>query len=203
MICKFLLIFSLVSKDSLPPPKDSLFASLKKFHIEKMQADLSEFDIKKVETKKWEEALKWMPQVGTSYNLLTDKVRPTVGYNFNQIYSNIKEKKKAQTDEALRLAKIEKILRGADLDFKRDSFALVALLKQLKTYEREMINIEAQMTIDYELFDEQKKRYDDGLIKPIDWLKIQKEKAAMSEPYYLKLEQIDLLIIRIFELAKL
>lgn len=200
---KLLIISSFFSiTDTLPIRDSLLFASLRKFHTEQLETNLSEFEIKAPHSKKFEEVLKWMPQVGLGYNLLTDRVRPTISYNFNQIYSNLKEKKKLEIDEGLRLAKIQKILRGSQIAFKADSFTLVSLLSRMQIIHRQLAKIEANQTIQDELFTEQEKRYKDGLILPVNWIQIRLERSKQNEPYYAKLEQLDLLIIEIFRVAK-
>lgn len=191
---------SLVS-DSLPY-RDSLFVSLRRFHVEQLQADLSEFDIKAPTTKKFEEVLKWMPQVGTSYNLLTDRLRPTIGYNFNQIYSNIKEKQKTQTEESLRNAKIQKIMRGSALAFKSDSFALVEKLNALESVKRTLKHLESVQMIEDEEFRLQEERNAKGEILPVNWVNIRLQHVKAGEAYWKELERLDLLILEIFKLAR-
>lgn len=191
---------SLVS-DSLPY-RDSLFSSLKRFHTEQLNADLSEFDIKATSPKKFEEVLKWVPSIGTSYNLLTDKLRPTVSYNFNQVYSNIKEKQKAKTDESLRNAKIQKILRGSVLAFKRDSFDLVEKLAVIETIKRSIKHLESVQTIEDEEFKLQEERNAKGEILPVNWVNIRLQHARSSEALWREIERLDLLVLEIFRLAR-
>lgn len=202
MFIKYLLFAaSLNSSDSLPY-RDSLFASLRRFHTEQLQTDLSEFEIKAPSTKKFEEVMKWLPNVGTSYNLLTDKLRPTVGYNFNQVYSNVKNKQKAQTDEALRNAKIQKILRGSILAFKSDSFALVEKLNALESVKRTLSHLESVQMIEDEEFRLQEERNSKGEILPVNWVNIRLQHAKSGEAYWNTLEKLDLLILEIFKIAR-
>lgn len=198
-----ILVLHLFSADSLPfQTPDSLFASLRRFHVQQLETDLIEWQILEKKPTRFQEALKWMPQIGTSYNLLTDKIRPTIGYNFNQVYSNIKEKQRLNTEEQLRNAKIQKILRGADLAFKTDSLELLSLIKKQKALERSLAAIQASLLIQDDIFEKQKERFKSGLILPIEFEKIQLEKAKAGEPYWLKLEEIDLLVIEILKKAK-
>lgn len=197
----FLFAASLNLSDSLPY-QDSLFASLRRFHTEQLKADLSEFEISKPSSKKFDEVLKWMPSVSTSYNLLTDKLRPTIGYNFNQVYSNIKEKQKAQTDEALRHAKIQKILRGSALAFKSDSFALVEKLAVLEAVKRSIKYLESVHMIEDEEFRLQEERNAKGEILPVNWINIRLQHAKSGETLWRELERLDLIILEIFKLAR-
>lgn len=206
MILKTIVLsLCLNGSDSLPY-KDSLFASLRRFHNEAIQMEMTELEVKE-KGKVW----KWLPSVGmgTTYTarVKTDaqtgqayiqnvpRFGVTLGYNLETVHKNINEK-------TLNEAKKLKIIRGDRLSFKRDSFTLVGLLHKLEAYKRSLVTIEQSDTIEQELFTEQKKRYSEGLILPIDWLQIQNQHIKAGEAYFKKLEEMDLLIIEIFLLAK-
>ena len=82
-----LAIPTLAQIDTLPPA-DSLFQSLKNYHQNLLQAQLTEFKIS--EKGAW---LKYIPSIGIGYNFGTDPegnlqnvLRPSLNYNTNVIY---------------------------------------------------------------------------------------------------------------------
>lgn len=188
---KILIFSSFFSFSDSLPQNTVLFESLRSYHNSVISANVAEYSI--VEKKKW---LNWIPQIGLGFNLLTDKIRPTVSYSFSQIHKNLNDK------EALK-QKIITIQRIGELNFKTDSLQLVSLLKKAEALQRSMVHIEAVLVIQNELFEQQRKRFDEGLILPTSWLALQVEHAKISEPYYLKLEEIDLLVLEIFRLARM
>jgi hypothetical protein len=211
MLKILLFSFYLCNTDSIPQmSRDSLFASLRNFHAEQLQADLSEFDIREPHLKKWEEWLKWVPQIGVNYTLIqkqngqfVGQPRPTIGYNFSQVYSNLKEKKKVETDELLRLAKSQKILRGSVLAFKADSISLEQKLKVLEIVKKSISHLEAFSLIESEEFELQEKRYRNNSITPVEWGAIRLAHAKSGESLWREIEKLDLLILEIFKLARL
>lgn len=184
-----LLIVTLNSSDTLPY-RDSLFTSLRRFHSEQLQTDLSEFQVQEKNT--W---MKYVPTVGLGFNVFSDKIRPTVSYSLSQVFQSKNEKD-------MRQAKIQKILRGSALAFKKDSFDLVEKLAILETVKRSVAHLETVQAIEDEEFKLQEERNAKGEILPVNWISIRLQHAKSSEAYWKELERLDLLILEIFKLAK-
>lgn len=189
LVKTFLLVASLNGADSLPY-RDSLFASLRRFHTEQLQTDLSEFQVQEKNT--W---MKYAPSVGLGFNPFSDKIRPTVSYSLSQVIQSKNEKD-------MRQAKIQKILRGSALAFKKDSFDLVEKLAVLETVKRSVAHLETVQTIEEEEFKLQEERNAKGEILPVNWISIRLQHAKSSDTYWSELERLDLLILEIFKLAR-
>jgi hypothetical protein len=212
MLLKIIILSTYIcASDSMPPAnKDSLFSSLRKFHNEQLAADLSEFGIRAPRNSRFQEALKWVPSFGIGYTIVPNskgeyvgKLRPTVSYSFSQIYSNLKERQKMETDLALRVAKSQKILRESELNFKSDSILLVQKLKTLDIVQKSISHLEAFSLIESEEFELQEKRYKNNTITPVEWGAIRLAHAKSGESLWREVEKLDLLILEIFKLARL
>ena len=185
ILCNFFL-----THDTLPSQGD-LFNSLQQFHEKQIEMELLPLEVK--ERKAW---MKWLPNFGVSYNAITNAPRPTLNFSFAQVYANLQ-------DQSVRIVKKRQVIQSGYLAFKRDSFELVKLLKTADAYNKQLVNLQNVIDIENELFREQEVRKEDGLILPVNWTMIRSEHAKILQPYWDKMEQLDLLILRIFELARM
>lgn len=185
ILCNFFL-----TNDTLPSHGD-LFKSLQQFHEKQIEMELLPLEVK--ERKAW---MKWLPNFGISYNAITNAPRPTLNFSFAQVYANLQ-------DQSMRIVKKRQVIQSGYLAFKRDSFELVKLLKTADAYNKQLVNLQSVIDIENELFREQEARKEDGLILPVNWTMIRSEHAKILQPYWDKMEQLDLLILRIFELARM
>lgn len=185
ILCNFFL-----THDTLPSQGD-LFKSLQQFHEKQIEMELLPLEVK--ERKAW---MKWLPNFGVSYNAITNAPRPTLNFSFAQVYANLQ-------DQSVRIVKKRQVIQSGYLAFKRDSFELVKLLKTADAYNKQLVNLQNVIDIENELFREQEVRKEDGLILPVNWTMIRSEHAKILQPYWDKMEQLDLLILRIFELARM
>jgi hypothetical protein len=170
-------------KDSLPP-RAELFATLRTFHNENADANAAALNI--VERRAWTTVL---PSFGVSFG------QPTVSFSVGQ-YFDYKERK------ALRAAERSKILRGSNLAFKSDSFALVALLERIETARDALPMLSSAERIENQRFDIEKEKYRNGTLAPLAWLDAQAANLRSGEAVRLKLEEIALLEIAARNLAK-
>lgn len=179
----FMLLLRGANPDSLPP-KAELFATLRAFHAETEAANLEPLNVQNRFAKT---AL--LPSVGITLG------KPTIGFSFAQI-ANFYETK------ALRKAEKAKILRGANLAFKTDSFTLVSQLEKWQMLNRSLPYLESVERIENEQFEVQKAQNTEGSILPLDWLRIKAEHLKSGEPYRKRIEEIELLEIEIRKTAK-
>lgn len=175
--------------DSLPPQYE-LFETLRAFHAENTAANIAVFDIQ--DKNKW---MRYTPSLGLGYNL-QGSPRPTLNFSLSQILN-------ASEQKEIRAAEKVKILRGANIAFKVDSFALIALLARHATLNRSMLFLEGIAKVEADKFELDKRRYhEEGKITLSEWLDIQAAYMRGSEAYFKRKEEIELLEIDILKQAK-
>ena len=142
-----LAIPTLAQIDTLPPA-DSLFQSLKNYHQNLLQAQLTEFKIS--EKGAW---LKYIPSIGIGYNLGTDPegnlqnvLRPSLNYNTNVIY-------RVRQDKEARQAKMKSIKQTAQLASQNEQRKLELLLRKYQNEVTELEFMEQLNEIDTELYE--------------------------------------------------
>jgi hypothetical protein len=189
----FLIVISIksplfASYDSLPRP-EILFRSLSQFHNENADARLSEFTYK--EKNAW---MKWTPQAGVLYDV-GGSLRPIVSFSLKQVYDARNEKEKIK-------AKTQNILRGSLIEFRKDSFDLVALIEQHYLIEQNIKTAITLDSLDQQILKYNMKEFEERRQSPQDWLFAQAEYIRKSEN--LRKLQTDLVLkeIEILKSAK-
>jgi hypothetical protein len=184
-----LSIYAQIWEGDTLPHRSELFASLRKFHDDQTAAKITEFQVQ--EKFRW---MNWTPTIGIGYNL-QGQPRPTIAYSLGTVKQNLTEREKSEAKKAA-------ILRGALLEFRNDSFALVALLNRHRVLLRALKDLEQIQLVDDEAFEIVKRKRDSMLITPSVFLA---EKAAFmrrGQPLTAKYEEIQFLKIEILKAAK-
>jgi hypothetical protein len=172
------------ANDSLPN-RESLFAALRAFHAETAEANAEPLNI--VSGRAWQHLL---PSVGITLG------KPTIGFSIGQ-FLNFREQK------ALRTAEKAKILRGSNLNFRADSFALVAQLERIDNARDALPSLAAAERTANARFEIEKELNAKGLLPaPFGWLDAQAANLRSGEAVRIKLEEINLLEIDARKLAK-
>jgi hypothetical protein len=174
--------------DSLPPQSE-LFAALRRFHDEAAAANLAALNI--ADKNKW---MRYMPSVGIGYNLQGEP-RPIANFSLSQITA-------ASEQKEIRAAERQKILRGAMIQFKVDSFDLIALLEKHRIFKISLLHLEAVDAVELKRFEIEKRRYTEGGLTDSQWLDIQAAHMRTAENLFRREEEIGLLEIEILKLAK-
>jgi hypothetical protein len=181
LILAFLLRGSI--SDSLPN-RAELFATLRTFHAETADANADGLNVS--QKYAW---LHWLPSVGVTLG------KPTVGFSFGQLVSNIETK-------AQRTAQKRQILRGANLAFRSDSFALVALIERYESAVNAIPYLTQVEAVENRKFELIKEKWKNGELVPLDWLNAQSANFASGEPLRKQREAAEILEIEIRKLAK-
>ncbi len=169
--------------DSLPE-RAELFATLRTFHDETAEANAAALNI--VERRAWTTLL---PTFGIALG------KPTVSFGIGQ-YFDFKQQK------ALRTAEKSKILRGSNLAFKSDSFALVALLERHRIIGEAVPYLMQFEKLENDRFEIDKEKWKNGTLSPVAWLDAQAANLRSGEALRAKREELLLLEIEIFKLSK-
>jgi hypothetical protein len=197
IICTILLFafsFSAFAKVDSIPSRETLFGSLKQFHIEQVATNLAATNIR--EKFKW---LDWLPSIGFGYTTVSNQLRPSVNFSASQFVNSYRMRE-------LRKAETQKILRGSILNFKVDSIQLEDLLKKresviveldgkqkaIKQTLQALEDIAELETADFQL---QEKRNNEGQITPSNWLKLQAAYIRSQMPLISKKEELKFLEI--------
>ena len=176
-------IFYENAPDSLPPTAE-LFTTLRAFHQESEAAAVSRVEVNDKTT--W---MNWMPSVGVTLG------RPTIGFSLGQVAANIERRNS-------RLAEKTQILRGSNVAFKTDSFALVAIIERHAAAVASLNYLKIAESIENQKFEIQKEKWKNGTVSPLDWLNHQADNLRSGEPLRIKLEEIELLEIEARKVAK-
>lgn len=173
-----------IFQDSLPE-RAELFATLRAFHVETANANAEPLNI--VSGRAWQHLL---PSVGITLG------KPTIGFSLGQ-FLGFKEQK------ALRTAEKSKILRGSNLNFRADSFALVALLERHRIIGEAVPYLERFESFENARFEILKEKQAKGLLPNAeDWINAQSSNLRSGEAVRTKREELLLLEIEIVKTAK-
>ena len=182
LIFAFLLRGS-IFQDSLPP-RAELFATLRAFHVETADANAEPLNI--VSGRAWQHLL---PSVGVTLG------QPTVSFSLGQ-FLGFKEQK------ALRQAEKAKILRGSNLNFRTDSFALVELLERHRIIGEALPYLMRFEKLENDRFEIEKEKWKNGTLAPVAWLDAQAANLRSGEALRTKHEELLLLEIEALKIAK-
>ena len=188
IIAKIIFATLQMPSDSLPTNAE-LFASLRSFHAETSNARTAEYNAKEKNAY-----LKYLPSLGIQYNL-QGQPRPSIGYNFNSIYTHRNETERTK-------AKIKAVQLQAEIEFKNDSFAIVEKLKRLDILKKSLLWLEAQNRIDDKIFENDKAFYAANQMSENDYLTKTRQYLERRERYEKVIQDIELLEIEILRLAK-
>lgn len=183
IVILFFLLRGAIDQDSLPP-RAELFATLRTFHAETADANAQSLNVS--DKYKW---LHWMPSIGVTLG------KPTVGFSLSQVAQNIEAK-------AQRTAERSKILRGANIAFRSDSFALVALCERYATLADGTAYMRQVELIENQRFTILRDKYAAKEITPLEWFDAQSANLRTGEALNRRLEEIKLLEIEIYRVAK-
>lgn len=179
-----LLRGSLFANIDTLPPRSELFATLRAFHEENAAANAAALNVS--QRHAW---MHYLPSVGVTLG------QPTIGFSIGQLVSNIEQK-------AMRTAEKAKILRGSNLAFRTDSFALVALMERHAAAVASLPYLKSAESIANAIFEIEKEKWKNGTLSPVAWLDAQAANLRSGEPIRLKLEDIELLEIEARKTAK-
>lgn len=175
------------SYDTLPN-KSLLMASLRTFHLQKVNAAIQEFSA--AEKYRW---MKWMPTFGL--RATQADVRPTVGFTFSQVYTNLNLRE--QTKQ-----KMQSLMLNAAISFKSDSLELESMLKKVDKLNAALLREETVLKMDLEVFDIIKKQYENKEISPTEYLNQKRHFTEREAKISEKRREIDLLEIDTLKAAK-
>lgn len=165
------------ASDTLPETS-VLFQSLEHFYSQKLKAELAEYEV--TEKKRW---LKYLPSVGLGYNLttnnegeLTSKLRPTLSYSTNIIYTGLQNKE-------ARRAKILSITQTNRLDLEAEKRALNGLIKKYDFELQDLDFMKKMGELDNELFKIATAQFEAAELAPSAYLP--KKQAFLKKQYAL------------------
>ena len=171
-------------QDSLPP-RAELFATLRTFHAENADANAAALNI--VERRAWTTLL---PTFGVALG------KPTIGFSVGQYFD-------WKFQKTLRAAERSKILRGSNLNFRSDSFALVALLERYRIIGDAVPYLERFESFENARFEILKEKQAKGLLlNAEDRINAQSSNLRSGEALRAKREEMLLLEIEVLKTAK-
>lgn len=156
-----LLSFPVFGNDTIPS-LDLLFESIDSFYTKSARAEAIPFQAQ--EELGW---MKYAPGVGLTYTV-AGSPRPSVSWSTNVIYN-------ARQDKNNRLAMVDGIYRTNELQSEIDKRKVVELVREYEYLIEDLKFANEMISIDRELFELLKRKFEDGDLDSSSWLKAQKD----------------------------